>query len=84
VTTISGNAIKVRGKPDTYRALNLTDTFAPTLFFTPTDYELHDGTAEFVRPGDEVTWAEQNFKVLLVDAIAPDGVVIAARIVIAR
>ncbi len=83
-TSITGSAIQVRGRPETYRALSLIESQAPTLLFTPTDYDLHAGSSEFVKPGDTVSWAGQTFTVKDVNPVAPDGVVIVARIVIAK
>ena len=83
-TTVTGSAIQVRGKPETYRALSLIESQNPTLLFTPTDYDLHAGSAEFVKPGDTVTWASQVYTVKDVAPVAPDGVVIIARIVVGK
>lgn len=82
VTTITGNAIQVRGDPRRYKALNLVLTTMPTLFFSPTTYTARAGTDEFIQPGDTVVWATKTYTVKDVDPIAPDGVVIAARVVI--
>ena len=83
-TSIAAYAMQVRGKPETYRALSLVESAAPTLFFAPVDYELHAGLDEFVKPGDQVTWAEQVYTVKDVSPLAPDSVVITARAVIAK
>ena len=86
-TTIEGSAIQVRGDPQRYRALDLNLSTMPTLFFTPTDYELEANGAEFVMPGDTIPWPSSTsavYTVRDVSVIAPDGVVIAARIVISR
>jgi hypothetical protein len=82
VTTVTGAAIQVRGIPQRYAALGLTLATMPTLFFTPTDYNLAAGSDQFVLPGDVTTWAGQVAVARDVDPIAPDGVVIAARIVV--
>jgi hypothetical protein len=84
VTTITGHAVQVRGAAATYARLGLSETQAPTLLITPTTYGLRAWSDEFVRPGDEVEWAGGSFVVQDVAPIAPDGVVIAARVVIAR
>lgn len=81
-TTIDGSAIQVRGNPMRYQALGLNLSTMPTLFFSPTLYTLQAGTPDFVLPGDVVTWAGQVYAVMDVDPIAPDGIVIAARIVV--
>jgi hypothetical protein len=76
VTTITGNAIAVRGDPTRYRALGLVLTEAPTLFFAPTTY------GETPAPGDTVTWTSIVYTVRDVAPIAPDGVTIAARVIV--
>lgn len=81
-TTITGNAMQVRGDPRRYKALGLTLTTMPTLFFTPTDYGLEANGEAFVQPGDTVQWGSRTFTVKDVDPIAPDNVIIAGRIVI--
>lgn len=78
VTTITGSAIRVRGLPQTMRALGLIDSEAPTLFFTPTTY------GDRPAPGDTVVWELLTWTVKDVDPIAPDGITIAARVVITR
>ena len=83
-TTIAGAAIQVRGDPQRYKALELIESAAPTLFFTPTDYELQAFTDEFVKPGDTCTWNGLTFTARDVTTIAPDGIVIAARIVVSQ
>ena len=80
-STIAGSAIQVRGDPQRYAALGLKLDTMPTLFFTPTTY------GDEPLPGDTVTWPVQNgdlYTVRDVSPIAPDGVLIAARIVIGR
>lgn len=80
-STITGSAIQVRGDPERYRALGLVLSTMPTLFFAPTTY------GETPQPGDVVTWPETGGSVYTVrdiDPIAPDGVTIAARIVIGK
>jgi hypothetical protein len=80
-STVTGSAIQVRGDPDTYKRLELIRSQAPTLFFTPTTY------GELPAPGDTVVWPATNgqtYTVRDVDPIAPDGVAIAARVVITR
>ncbi len=79
-STVAGAAFRVRSDPERFVALGLNITENPTLFFTPTDY---GGTPQ---PGDEVTWPANGtvYHVKDVDPIAPDGVVIAARVVIGK
>lgn len=84
VTMITGSAVQVRGNPERYRELSLVESLAPTLLFSPTDYNLRAGSTDFVREGDSVVWAEQTFVVKDVAPIAPDGFVIAARIIVVR
>lgn len=81
-TTITGSAIQVKGDPKRYAALELVLTEALTLFFTPTGYPLLANTDAFVQSGDSVVWNDQTLIVRDVDPIAPDGYVIAARIVV--
>lgn len=81
-STITGNAIQVRGNPQRYKALGLTLERMPTLFFTPTDYNLEANGTAFVQPGDTVPWGSLTYTVKDVEPIAPDNVVIAARIVV--
>lgn len=76
VTTITGSAIRVRGRAETYQKLGLIDSQAPTLFFTPTNY------GDTPAPGDTVVWGGVTFTAQDVNPIAPDGVTIAARVVV--
>lgn len=75
-STITGSAIQVRGDPRRYKALGLTLTDMPTLFFCPTTY------GECPAVGDTVTWTSKRYTVRDVSPIAPDGVTIAARIIV--
>lgn len=84
VTTITGSAYQARGNPARYMALGLVLSTMPTLLFTPTAYGLRANSPEFVLPGDTVLWATQVFTVRDVDPVAPDGVVIMARIVVGK
>lgn len=80
-STITGSAIQVRGDPKRYEAVGLVLQTMPTLFFTPTTYGDTPGV------GDQVTWPVTNgsvYTVRDVDVIAPDGVTIAARLVIGK
>jgi hypothetical protein len=81
-STITGSAIMVRGKPQRYEALGLNLTTMPTLLFTPDDYQLSAFSTDFVRPGDTVSWRSVTYTVKDVEPIAPDGVVIMARIIV--
>jgi len=84
VSTITGSAIQVRGKADTYARLGLAQSAAPTLLFTPTDYDLHAHSDEFVMPGDTVEWAGSTYTAKDVDPVAIDGFVIIARIAVVK
>jgi len=75
-TTVTGSAIQVRGDPETYRALSLIQSEAPTLFWTPATY------GEAPEPGDTVVWASKTYTVRDVAKIQPDGVCIAARVIV--
>lgn len=82
-TTIAGTGVEVPGLPERYAALGLILSTMPTLLFRPTATGLRANTADFVQPGDGVTWAGKAYTVKDVDATAPDGFVLEARIVIA-
>lgn len=80
-TTVTGEAVRVKGDPQRYQALGLRLDTMPTLLFTPTTY------GEVPEPGDTVVWpltGGDTYTVKDVDPVAPDGVVILARVVIAR
>lgn len=76
--TVTGSAVRVKGNPLVYAALSLSLSEAPTLFVTPDVYGL------IPLPGDAVTWGGVAFVVRDVNPIAPDGVAIAARVVVSR
>ena len=77
-STVVGTAMRVRGDAHKYRDLGLVESKAPTLFFVPATY---GGTPE---PGDTVTWESETYTAKDVSVIAPDGVTIAARVIIDR
>lgn len=77
-TTVVGNAVRVRGDAEVYKSLGLIQSEAPTLFFTPTTY------GQCPQPGDTVNWSSTTYTVRDVNPIAPDGTVIAARVVIVK
>ena len=77
-TTVTGRAMRVRGNPHRYDALGLVESKAPTLFFVPQTY------GETPAPGDVVTWESEQYTARDVLPIAPDGVTIAARIIIEK
>jgi hypothetical protein len=84
VSTIAGSAIRVKGNPDKYQALGLVQSQAPSLFFTPNNYGDCPGPGDTVLWRDPVTQQLATYAVKDVDPIAPDGFVIAARVVIAK
>lgn len=77
-TSVAGRAIKTRSNPRQYEALKLVQTEALTLFFVPTTY------GDMPTPGMQCTWAGQTHTVRDVDPVAPDGTVIAARVVVSK
>jgi hypothetical protein len=81
-STITGSAIQVRGDAQRYAAQELNLSTMPTLLFTPYDYDLSAFSSAFVRPGDTVVWRTVTYTVKDVEPIAPDGVVILARIIV--
>ncbi len=84
-STVVGSAIRVQPRSifewEMYKELSLTEAEAPLLFFTPNAY------GEVPKPGDVVTWPETDgtvYTVRRVSPLAPDGVVIAARVLVSR
>jgi len=75
-TTVTGNAMQVRGDPETYKALGLVEYEAPTLLFVAQTY------GEVPQVGDTTDWASITYTVKSVQPLAPDGYVILARVVI--
>ena len=75
-TTVTGNAMQVRGDPETYKALGLVEYEAPTLLFVPSTY------GEVPEPGYTVEWASTTYTVKSVQPLQPDGYVILAKVVI--
>lgn len=80
--TFEGNCIAVRGSVQRYQALNLVLSTTVTLFFDRRSYGDRMFTSDFVQPGDTVEWAGVTYSVKDVEPIAPDGIVIAARIIV--
>lgn len=80
-STLTGNAIQVKGNPQRYKALGLSLETNVTLFFSELDYNLRAFTTDFVQPGDTLSWNDQTYSVIAVDPIAIDGIVIAARVI---
>jgi hypothetical protein len=83
-TTVTGVALQVKGNPNTYNALTLIESAAPTLLFVPDEYGALPevgATCEWGvdRDNEPITYSVRN-----VDPFAPDGVAIYAKIVIVR
>lgn len=86
-STVVTNAIQVRGEPQRYAALGLSLQTMPTLLIAPDDYELEAWSPDFIMPGDTVRWPGSDspqYTVKDVNVTAPDGIVVCARVVIAR
>jgi hypothetical protein len=84
-TTITAEGIILpRGDPQRYAALGLVASASPTLFLAPTDYERRAFTPEFILPGDSVVINDLTFVVKDVEVLAPDGVVITARVIVSK
>ena len=77
-TTVTGSAVEDTPNKDVYDALSLTQSSARTLFFVPDTY------GALPLPGYGVTWAGAHYTVRAVDPIAPDGIAIAASIVVSN
>jgi len=77
-TTVAGYAIQDAGNPEQYKALDLIESEAPTLFFTPTTF------GSLPALNDTVSWNSVTWFVRSILPIAPDGTAIAARIVVSR
>lgn len=76
ITTISGYAVRAKGKPLTYQRLSLIESEAPTLEFVPSVYGQQPAlSSTCVFGGKPYTVAD-------VDPIAPDGVTILSRVVV--
>lgn len=77
-TSVGGHAVRVRGRPDTYDALQLVESQAPTLLFAATTF----GQAPAL--GATVTWGGETYTVRDVNPVAPDGSGIIFRVVVAQ
>ena len=77
--TLTGSAMQVRGDPDVYKALSLIESEAPTLLWVP---EIYGDAAPDL--GWTCVWSNVTYTVRSVLPLAPDGVVITAKIVVAR
>ena len=76
--TVAGAAVRVRGNPLTYQALELVQGEAPTLLFAPATY------GALPALGAAVTWGGVVYTVRSVEPVSPSGSAILARVVVAR
>lgn len=74
--TVDGSAVEVRGSLFHYQQLGLIATKARTLLFVPTTFN----TAPLLD--SVVVWGGESYTVKNVQLIAPNGDVIAARVVV--
>lgn len=77
-TTVTGYAMRVRGRPDRYDRLTLIESQAPTLLFVPSTY------GELPPLDAECTWGGKSMVVADVDPLEPDGTAILARVIVKR
>ena len=77
-TTVAGYAMRVKGNPLQYQALELIQSESPTLLFTPSTY------GEMPALGSQVTWNSLAYTVRAVDPVSPDGTAIVARVIVSR
>jgi hypothetical protein len=80
-TTVTGVALQValrRGDEDAFRATGAVRDRARMLLFVPTTY------GQLPRPKATVTWDSTVYTVSHVNAVAPDGTAILARVGIVR
>ena len=76
--TVAGYAIRVKGNPIRYQALELIQSESPTLLFAPTT------AGSLPAVGSAVTWNSIAYTVRDVEPVAPDGQPIIARIIVSR
>lgn len=77
-SSIPGFAIRKKGDLEQYAALGLDPTESPTLFWVPETY------GHVPALGMACTFGGKPYTVKAVDPLAPDGVAIAADVIIAR
>ena len=77
-STVTGSAVRVRGNPREDEALELIQSEAPSLLFTPTTY------GQLPALNASVTWNSIVYTVRSVEPVAPDGTAILARVIVAR
>lgn len=75
--TVAGQAVRVKGDPKVYAALELVESEAPTLLFVPTTY------GQVPALNSKVTWASTVYTVKHVQVVAPNGSAILSRVVVA-
>lgn len=78
LTTMPGFAIRKQGDPEQYQALELDPNDSPTLFWVPTTY------GDTPKLGMRCLFSGGSYSVRSVEPLAPDGVTIAANVIIAR
>lgn len=76
--SVSGYAIRTRGNPLRYQALNLTQSESPSLLFTPTTYGQQPAI------GSTVTWDSVSYTARDVEPVEPDGTAILSKVVVSR
>lgn len=77
-STVTGYASRVGGDPKRYQALNLIESEAPTLDFTP------DTRGSLPALNSSVSWGGVTYFARDLDIDAPDGTSNGARIIVAR
>lgn len=84
-SSVSGYAIRVKGDPLRFQALGIVERDVVVLLFAASTF------GDEVRPGDTVRWPDTGlpgsgkaYTVRDVDAVAPDGPSIIARVTVAR
>lgn len=78
VTTVTGAAVRTKGDPKKYAALNLIESEAPTLLFVADTY------GDTPPLESAVDFGGNTYRVRDVDPLAPDGTAIFTRAVVAR
>lgn len=76
--SVSGYAIRTRGNPLRYQALNLVQSESPSLLFAPTTY----GAQPVI--GSTVTWGGVTYTCRDVEPVEPDGNAIICKVVVSR
>jgi hypothetical protein len=76
--TVAGVALRVKGDPQRYRDLGLTESAAPTLLFVPATY------GETPPLGATGVFGGETYTVRDVNPLAPDGTAVLAKVVVVR